>query len=355
MPDKFKNILIIKPSSLGDIVLALPALSAMRRSFPNSRISWLVRPEFAQLLQNHPHLDEIILFDRKLLGKAWRNKKALRALISLIKKLRDSEFDAVIDLQGLFRTGCLAWLSGCKYRFGMAAARELGNIFYTHKIADGKDAVHVVDYYLKIVRATGAEDTEAEFVLPEDQLSAQAVKELLAEKNVPTDKYVVFIPGSAHKEKCWPADRFAALADKIHRRFALRIVAAGTESEKTVVKEIQHRTQVSITNLAGSTDLRQLTALLRGACLVVSNDTGPGHIAAALDTPLVIIYGWSNPTRIYPYRRQHCLVAGGMDTRGTKIKSLNPRHSVTAISADQVFEKVCEQLADLEEHEADGN
>jgi serine/threonine protein kinase len=108
-----KNILIIKPSSLGDIVMALPALSALRKSFPEAKISWFIRPEFAPLLKNHPDLTEVILFDRKFLGKAWFNPRAMAALLSLIWRLRRSKFDAVIDLQGLFRTASLSWLSGC--------------------------------------------------------------------------------------------------------------------------------------------------------------------------------------------------------------------------------------------------
>ena len=102
-----KTILIIKPSSLGDIVLALPALSALRKSFPDAKISWLVRPEFAALLKNHPYLTEIIPFDRKFLGKAWCNPRAFGALLSLVAKLRRSKFDLTIDLQGLFRTASL--------------------------------------------------------------------------------------------------------------------------------------------------------------------------------------------------------------------------------------------------------
>jgi len=158
MPELLKNILIAKPSSLGDIVLALPALRALRMSFPEAKISWLIRPEFAELIENHPHLDEIIAFDRKLLGKAWFHPGAFGALISLIRKLRRSEFDAVFDFQGLFRTASLAWLSGCKKRFGMANAREFATIFYTHKIPQNIECIHMVDYYLKIIQAAGASD-----------------------------------------------------------------------------------------------------------------------------------------------------------------------------------------------------
>ena len=97
MPQVFKNILIIKPSSLGDIVMALPALSALHKNFPDARISWLIRPEFASLLKDHPYLTETILFDRRFLGKAWYNPRAFASLMSLISKLRRSKFDAVIE------------------------------------------------------------------------------------------------------------------------------------------------------------------------------------------------------------------------------------------------------------------
>ena len=116
MPEVLKNILMIKPSSMGDIVLALPVLSALRKSFPDTRISWLVRTDFAPLLENHPHLTDIILFDREFLGKAWFHPRALASLLSLIMLLRRSKFDAVVDLQGLFRTASLSWLSPCFFR-----------------------------------------------------------------------------------------------------------------------------------------------------------------------------------------------------------------------------------------------
>jgi len=148
MSDNFKNILIIKPSALGDIVLALPVLSALRRSFPDAKISWLVRSEFAELIENHPHLNEVILFDRKLLGRAWYDRTAFGALLSFIDRLRQSKFDCVLDLQGLFRTAALSRLSGCRQRYGMADTREFGYIFYSEKISQDSNCIHLVDYYL---------------------------------------------------------------------------------------------------------------------------------------------------------------------------------------------------------------
>ena len=344
MSDSLKNILIIKPSSLGDIVLALPALTALRKSFPDAKISWLIRPEFAPILENHPHLTEIIPFDRKFLGKAWYHPGAFWSLLSLIKRLRQAEFDAVIDFQGLFRTASLARLSGCKKRFGIANAREFAPLFYTHKITQTKDCIHLVDYYLKIIKAAGASELDVQFVLPQHPEAADSVSRLLDNHDIAPDNYVVFIPGSAHKDKQWPVERFAELAGKISSQFGLPVVATGTPGEAALIENLKDLSNVPVANIAGKTTLSQLVVLLKNAKLVVSNDTGPGHIAAALSTPLVLMFSWSNPARIAPYKRIECLVAREPFSRGHKIKSRDPKHNVDTITVDEVYKKVCEQL-----------
>ncbi len=345
MSGAYKNILIAKPSSLGDIVLALPALTALHRSFPDARISWLVRPEFAPLLENHPHLTEIITFDRKLLGKAWFHPRAFGALVSLIGRLRRGRFDVVFDFQGLFRTAILARLSGCKKRVGMANAREFAGLFYTDKVPPDRQSPHLVDYYLRMIRAAGASELGVEFVFPPDGEAADSVAKLLASHAVAGDNYAVLVPGSAQPSKCWPVERFAILAEKIASQFGLAIVAAGTASEAALVETMKQQARVPVTNLAGRTSLKELVALLRAARLVVSNDTGPGHIAAALGTPLVLMFSWSNPARISPYGRTECMVANEPYSRGHKIRSADPEHDIKAITIEQVHEKVCEQLA----------
>jgi len=344
MSEGLKNILIIKPSSLGDIVLALPALTALHKSFPDAKISWLIRPEFAALIENHPHLNEIIPFDRRSLGKAWFNPGALASLISFIRRLRRAKFDAVIDLQGLFRTASLAWLSGCKKRYGMSKARELAPLFYTHKITQMQSCIHVVDYYLKIIKTAGASQLDVEFVLPHHPEATDSVGRLLTSHDITPANYAVFVPGSAHKDKRWPIERFAALADKISAKFGLSLIAVGSSNESSLVERLKTLASVPIANFAGQTSLSELIALLKGSRLVVSNDTGPGHIAAALGTPLVLMFSWSNPARIAPYERSQCLVAREPYSRGLKIKSTDPKHNVDTITVDEVYQKVCEQL-----------
>jgi heptosyltransferase-1 len=339
-----KRILIIKPSALGDIVLALPALASLRASFPDAKISWFVRSECAPLFDSVGGVDDIILFERKLLGKWWYNPKAFAALVRLISRLRRGKFDIVIDLQGLFRTALFAWLAGCKKRLGMAESREFAGLFYTHKIAQDNDSVHLIDYYQKIVSAAGASAKSCEFNLTPTKRTVDSVKGLLTEHGIGSDRYAVFVPGSAHAFKCWPVQNFAALAEKVTSTFDLPIIAVGTSAEKDVVQILKSASNVPITDLAGLTDIPQLTALLGGAKIVVSNDTGPGHIAAALGVPVVLIFGSTNPARIRPYGRTNAVAAIELESRGREIESSDPRHAIENITVEHVFKKVTYQL-----------
>jgi heptosyltransferase-1 len=339
----YENILLIKPSSLGDVVMALPALSALRRSFPQARIHWLIRPEFAPLIEGHPHVDEIILFDRKFLAQAWRNAAAGRGLLSLVSELRRRRFDAVLDLQGLFRTGLLAWLSGCRQRFG-PRWREMAHLFYTTSVPPRLEWIHVVDYYLKLVEAMGGSDLRAEFVVPERSAAQTAARDLQSRQKTDLDRYAVVIPGSAQTSKCWPVERFAALVDRLVSEHGLTVAATGGRAEKAMIERIRSLAKHPPANLASQTALPELVEVLRGAKLVVSNDTGPGHIAAALGRPLVMMFSWSNPLRVGPYGRPQCVVARDADRRGLANRSRNAQHSIRHITLDEVYAKVVEQL-----------
>jgi heptosyltransferase-1 len=345
MPGSLKNILIIKPSALGDIVMALPALSALRRSFPDARISWLVRTVFAPLLKNHPCLNETILFDRKYLGKSWRSPAAFGSLLSFLKQLKQTDYDVVFDFQGLFRTAFFAWRTGCPNRFGMANAREFGHIFYTDKIKQGPDTVHLVDYYLKIVRTAGAGQTDVEFILPEDKEAVDSVRGLLTSHGLEPGNFVVIVTGSAHEDKCWPVERFAQLADKVSSHFNIPVVATGSAGEIPTIEKLQNLTRVPVVSFAGQTSLGELIELLRFSKLVVSNDTGPGHIAAALGKPVVLIFGRSNPARVAPYGRMECVAAVEPLNRGLKADSFDPKYAIEAVTFSEVYKKVCGQIS----------
>ena len=344
MSQELRNILIIKPSALGDIALALPALSALHEGFPGAQINWLVRSEFAPLLEDHPYLNRLILFDRKKLGRAWHSLSALGALRDLVHELRRHRFDAVFDFQGLLRTALLTRVTGCPRRFGLASAREGATLFYTHCIVQDAENLHIVDYYLKMAAAAGVPVTTPRFLLPTVTRAQDAINQRLAHHEIEPNSYVVLVAGSAHRDKCWPAQRYVELVDRIDQRFSLPVIGVGSEAERAGIQEIADACKHPMVNLAGQTSLKELVALLRQARLVIANDTGPGHLGAALGVPLVMMFSWSNPARIYPYGRPECMVAIDPFARGRQIKSRNPQHNIRNIPVDQVLEKVCEQL-----------
>jgi len=339
-----KRILIIKPSALGDIVLALPALSSLRASFPDAKISWFVRKEFAPLIEGNDNLDEVIIFDRKLLGKWWCHPKAFGALVRLVKGLRSCKFDIVIDLQGLFRTALFGWFSGCKRRYGMATAREFATVLYTDKVAFDEESVHLIDCNYKMLAAAGATVRRDEYGLNFSDGAEKSVSEKLDSVGVEAGGYAVFVPSAAQDYKCWPVENFAKLAEKIVSEYGLKIIAVGTAGEKGVVERLESLSSAEVIDFCGRTDIPELAALIKGAGLVISNDTGPGHIAAATGAAMVMIFGATNPSRVGPYGRGDAVGAVDAFERGSDIESRDAAHSVEAVTVEQVFEKVKCQL-----------
>jgi heptosyltransferase I len=299
------NILIIKPSAIGDVVHALPVLARVKKKWPAARVSWLVTPACAGLLEGHPLLDEVILFDRKRFGNAWRHPKLAMELRRFTRGLRQRNFDMVIDLQGLFRSGWLAKKTGAPMRVGFANARELAWLFYTHRVPIDTMDQHAISRYLKLASFIGCDEGPVEFPFATTDADREHVAGLLRESRgeAASGGYAVLLPGTNWQTKRWPAERFAALIAPLKERFGLETVLAGGADAAAMANEMP-----GVINLAGRTTLKQLTALLERAALVVANDSGPMHIAAALGRPLVTPFGPTNPLRTGPYNRMDSVI-----------------------------------------------
>jgi heptosyltransferase-1 len=288
-----QRILIIKPSAIGDVVHALPVLNLLRTRWPAAHISWLVTPTCSSLLEGHPQLDEVILFQRNRYGKHWWNPMVLAEFWRFNRDLRRRNFDLVIDLQGLLRSGYLSWKTAAPVRVGFSDAREGATYFYTHKVQADSRTEHAVFRYLKVAQALGCPIEPVKFVFPTDASDRAAIAALL-----PAGKpYAVLLPGSNWLTKRWPVEHFAQAARDIRSRFGLEPVIAGGPDDTSLAAQIEGL------NLCGKTPLRQLVALLEGASLVIANDSGPMHIAAALNRPLVTPFGPTNPNLTGPYGR----------------------------------------------------
>lgn len=333
-PTPPQRILIIKPSAIGDVVHALPVLNLLRAKWPDSHISWLVSSACSGLLDRHPQLNDVIIFDRKHYGHGWHNPAAAAGLFGFTNSLKN-RFDLVIDLQGLFRSGWLAWSTGAPIRVGPSDARELGWIFYNRRVLTGFPQVQAVDRYLTIADHLGLGTLPVKFVFPIDDADRKQIAHL-----VPDEKYAVFLPGANWVTKRWPPEHFAACVQPLRERYGMKCVVAGGAADAALAARIP-----GAIDLTGKTSLRQVVALLERASLVIANDTGPMHIAAALGRPLVCIYGPTSPDRTGPYGRLETAVYLDIECRPCFGRKCSHISCMRKLDADAILRCADEQLA----------
>jgi heptosyltransferase-1 len=334
--DPPERILIIKPSAIGDIVHALPALARLRRHWPNARISWLVTPAYAALVENHPMIDEVIHFDGNLWGRMWYSPAALADLVRFIGDLREKKFDLIVDFQGLLRSALIARMSGAGRRIGFSNAREGAVLFYTEHVDCSWEEDHAVERYLKIASALGCPEGPVEFPLAVDDGDRAIVASL-----IPGGRpFAVLLPGTNWETKRWPVERFAALVAPLRNRYGLDTVVAGARADAELTRQIP-----ADVDLTGKLNLRQTTALLERAQLVVANDTGPMHLAAALGRPLVTPYGPTSPRRTGPYGRMDSVIRLDLPCSPCLSRSCNHRSCLQWLEVESVLELVDRQLA----------
>lgn len=279
------RILIIKPSSLGDIIHALPTVRILRRAYPQAHIAWLVNDNFAPVLDGCPIIDRVIPFPRRRLGRINSIPEALR----FARSLKAERFDWTVDLQCLLRSALISWASNAPRRTGLADGREGSTFFYNDTVKLPPPPTHAVDRYLMLPRQLGIEVDRVEFPLGGEPVAQR-------------EKLILINPGARWATKRWPADRFAALLDMLATRWPdHRLAILGSSDERPLAESIAATTNAKADILAGRTTLPELTALMRRARLMISNDTGPLHLAVAVGTPTVSMFGPTDPRRTGPY------------------------------------------------------
>jgi lipopolysaccharide heptosyltransferase I len=302
----FTRTLILKPSSMGDIVQALPVLTALREGRPEARVWWMAAKPFTGLLEDHPRLEGVIPFDRKRYAQAWWNPAAMRDLTRFLRDLRRREFTLVLDLQGLLRTGLFARLCGARTRVGFAAARELAPIFYTHRVVVPRADMHSVDRYLLVARAVGLSAPRATDHLPVTAAARARARQMLAEGGLARGESFVVVGADARwASKLWPAERYARVIDRVRAETGGRAVLVGGPGGQAVAGRIREAAAETPLDLVGRTTLKELVGLIAEARVMVTNDSGPMHIAAAVGTPAVAIFGPTSPDRTGPYGPGH--------------------------------------------------
>jgi len=298
------RVLIIKPSSLGDVLHALPAAAVIKNKYPDAVVDWLVSPQFLPVLEFQPVIRKKILFRRKELGRFF---SFLPSFIRLAREIRSEKYDVVIDMQGLHRSAFLAWLARAKVRAGFAKTREkTASLFYNRKIEIPADKVHAAEKNICLVcGALGIPFEMPSWIPPGNEAARVRLEKILKENGIQNGKrFIGVVPGARWKSKQWPPEFFASVirglaSDCSQSEFVL--LGAGDDSfaasaiMKTVGKE------AVIHDLTGKTDIAELVELIRKCAAVFCNDSGPMHIAAALGVPVFALFGPTDPDKTGPY------------------------------------------------------
>jgi len=329
-----RRILIRAVNWVGDAVMTTPAIAAVRESFPQAEIALLANPLVAQLFSPHPWVDRVITFDRNGAHKGMAGR------FRLASQLRKQAFDAAVILPNSFDSALVPWLAGIPVRLGKSSDGRALLLSGRYRPADRVSGCHEVEYYrglLKHFGITGQADVPYLATTPAEDDAAAA---LLAEHGILPDDFVLGInPGAAFgSAKRWYPDRFADVARQLARLKNARIVIFGGPGETDIAAEIEQQLGGGCLNLAGSTTLRGLMALIRSCHLFITNDSGPMHIAAAFGVPLVAIFGSTDHATTSPYTDRAVIVRKEIECAPCKLRECPTDHRcMTAVLADDVI------------------
>ena len=327
------KILILKPSSLGDVVQALPVLRLLKLHRPESEIFWWLDSGLASLLEGDPDLAGVIRFERQ----RWASPLYWPEMLRSIRRLRGQAFDLVIDLQCLSRSGAFAWLANGKFLAGLDEPREGARGFYDVVARRDSFHTHAVDWYLSVLRMLHVPVHWNFNWLPERRDVAGEVKR---KWRTETSRWIILQPGARWLNKRWPAENFAALVRKLgaaHPDFRFAIL--GGESDREPGATIARADSQRCLDLTGKISLPEMVEWIRLSELMITNDTGPMHVAAALHKPVVAIFGPTEPRRTGPYGQLEAVVQTELPcVPCMKSRCANPKplECLHAISPDQV-------------------
>lgn len=365
----YRRILIVKMSSLGDVIHALPTLQALRQNWPKAHITWAVHEQFGAVLPGKPWLDDVIYIDKKKL-------KSLSYLWALRKDLHSRHFDMCLDLQCLAKSALVAFLSGAPEKYGYWELREGSGLVNKGLVGPHKEG-HVIERYLDTVRALGGTVDRIAFPLRCDEGAKQSIQEkvtaaLEARGASAQTPYAVVVPGARWAVKEWPTANFGALCTRLAAKGVIPILAGAPAdgekarevlaaanslvadnheagdtpiADKADKNDTNSEAGAPIINLVGQTSLPELIELIRGCAIYISADTGPLHMANALQKPLVALFGTTSPDRTGPYGGDYVHVIVSPTSKATAAHPLvDDPDCMKQITVDRVWQVVAPLL-----------
>jgi heptosyltransferase-1 len=332
------NFLIVRMSSLGDIIHTLPAYSALRKHYPKAKISWIVEENGKEILDLVPGLDRIVPVRLKRWkfgsGKFWKEFSRLK------KEIRDKD-QIAIDFQGLVKSGFLAFLSGARRRIGFHKANlreRQASLFYTERLAEVSEKEHVIEKNLKLLSLLGIDERNYEFPLSFPDELSEKVRKILDDLGYAPQKSLVLLNvGAAWETKRWPAGRWIELLGRIGDGGIFPVMLWGSETEQELAKQVSQAAGVPV---VPSLTLQEVMALIRVGSVLVSGDTFALQAGCALDRPVVGMFGPTTPTRNGPFRDQDRVVFHELECSHCYKRTCSRLDCLEKITPEEVAEAV---------------
>ncbi|MET0503163.1 MAG: glycosyltransferase family 9 protein [Candidatus Binatia bacterium] len=295
-----KRILVVLHGSIGDVTRALPLANLMRRGFPKATIAWSIEPPSLPLVEHHPAVDEVILFDRP----RWWSQ-----VVPFLRRIRAARFDLVLDLQRHLKSGIVSRWTGAPHRLGFHRldCKELNWVFNNDHLPATGNGISKLSHYLKFAEHLGlvTEPVEWRFSLTsEEQGSVDRYLEPIS------GGFATLFVGTRWESKGWFPAQISACADRIKQRYGLGVVLLGSKQDTTLAKDVKSSCDPTVINCVGSTTLKEAMGIISRAQVAVGPDTGLMHIAAAVGTPVVSLWGATSPRRTGPYGFEHLVIEG---------------------------------------------
>jgi heptosyltransferase-1 len=288
-----RRILLIRLSAIGDLVMASPLIGALRRSYPDAQLTWLVQSEMRDMLTANRELDQVIAWPRRKWRSLWRQGRwwrLLREIRAFVQLLRAQRFDVAIDIQGLLKSGIWAWLCAAPVRIGLDSREGSGRLM-THVVRPVRGDKRISSEYLHLAQALGLDSGDFHM-----QVAVSDEDERFAHQYATHDTgYAVLCPFTTRPQKHWREERWAGLSHALQERFGLRCLMLGGPGDAEAAARIAQEAGAELENLAGRTSIRQAAALIKHAALLIGVDTGLTHMGSAFRIPSIALFGSTCP------------------------------------------------------------
>jgi len=331
------KILIVQPSRMGDIIFALPAVSAIKKQYPDAHIAWIADERCADIIKGNSLIDNLMIFDR--------TKVSLSYIIKFYKLLRAEKFDLSIDFHGLFKSAFIVKLAGAKFKLASSSTngmRELSWLFSKEIKPENFDS-HCVQRHLAVAKYLGCDIDNIEYNINPTQQQKENFKNFLSENKIDVSKKIVAVhPGGGWLSRRWQSDKFSKLIDLIKQNYDVNVVLIGGKeggsSEKGLDEEIISQCKnKDIINLTGKLPLKDLITFFSFCSLFIANEAGPAHIATAMKVNSVVILGPTNAKRTGPFGGNTVIVQKKVPCQPCRNRNCSKKDCMKLISVEEVF------------------